>query len=143
MWILFISRRLLFWMWNWHTRSKRTKTADLEALDAADFMNPQAPHSVDCARRLRKRIGDALFLLDKKMRWKHGRKKPPHKSVVYISEQNLSKLHFWFREWFNPTAQPLKDNLCGLLLCLGEQLWSVWTKTGCRLSKFHRVFGKR
>jgi ribosomal protein L37E len=70
--------------------SKRTRTIDRENLDTADFINKSFGTQMTALEPTEEDWDE--FLLDKKMRWKHGKKKPGHKSVVYISEQNLSEV---------------------------------------------------
>src|SRR5437773_12558630 len=72
--------------------SKRTKTADLEALDGAGFMTRSFGTQMTALEETEDDWDE--FLQEKRMQRmqrRYGRKKPAHKSVVYISEQNLSE----------------------------------------------------
>src|SRR2546425_112012 len=86
-----LSRRQLFCCFGCgvYRPSKRTPTVDVETLDAADFMTMSFGTQMSGLAQTEEDWDG--FLLDKKMRGKHGKKRPSHKSVVFISEQNLSE----------------------------------------------------
>lgn len=71
--------------------SKRTRTIDLEDLDAVDFMSRSFGTQMTALEGTEE--GLDKFLGERELRWKHRNRKKhqKHKSVIYITEQNLSE----------------------------------------------------
>ena len=71
--------------------SKRTRTIDLEGLDAVEFMSKGFGTQITALEETEE--GLDAFLAERELRWKHRNRKKnqKHKSVVYITEQNLSE----------------------------------------------------